>query len=275
MSISKFKIKFNNRDSNIQIDLNRDYENLGYQEEINSFTNITSNANINDVVDGEITRCTYISDDNRNFLYFNFYNSNSDSYSTDYTFGGFTNNEINNSSSVFLNSFFIVDIFDTDNIQNQTKIISTYLTKLNFNFDGTAIIPLENINMQLNKLNIPFNNIDDIESDDDYYYLYLRFSFYNAKTGKITLFHQDNRSSYLKPSEQVYFKVKIGKNDKRWVFNVRTFNTNTLQYSIIGKEFKDSQAFIDRLNNTVDNTQNLKLEYPTGDTFNYDDASYS
>ena len=127
MSIIKETIKFNNLDINLKFPLSLGDNLLGYQQEVDNQVAATETALINPVVDTEVRKFIYnssVSATNLKF-YFNFFTN-----AVSFINAGFTYSEIITSNVKLLNSFFILDFYDTYNSNTQTKIFTTYLTKI-------------------------------------------------------------------------------------------------------------------------------------------------
>lgn len=271
MSITKRKIKYNGKGMNITFPISGTEEYLGYQQEIDNFTQIKSAESINDVTDHEIDRYEIYSSDSR-IIQFNFFNSNQN-WIPEYTSAGFSENEVSSGTLNYLNSFYIFDFFDTTKSTNQTKLFTTYLTKLNkYNvvdendFDRIQNNDSEyefNNNFQLSYLNLPKWYDSNIA--------YLRISFYNAKTGVMSVFYNNDNKNY-KTSEKMYFTIVFDKINKK--YGIDTSSNTGSNPKIIAFEMVESTDYIDKYNNTVDNFDNLGQNYPDGNTFNINDGKY-
>jgi len=271
MSIIKEKIKYDGNDMKIQISLDSNNNFTGFQEEINEFTKLQTDSSINEANDGEVKKFKLKTSAQTKTMNFRFYLSG-DTWNPWFTTAGFTEDDINLKRQNFLNSFFILDFFDTYNPLTQTKIFSSYLTKLFLN-NKDDIVNYSIFNLlpttQLFNLYIPLNNIT---FDNNIFYGYTRFSFYNAKTGKISVFfNQDNQN--LNTAERMYFKTKLNLDDKTWDFITPTMQ-NDEPFEIIAKELHNSTEYIERYNDTFNNFDNLQQNYPIGNVFNYETGNY-
>lgn len=262
----KERIKYNRNDINIQIPLNLNNSLSGYQQEINNFSQVKTNNSINDVNDAEVKKFKLKSTNNIRRLFFYFYKSNM-GYITTFSNAGFDLSIKDN----FINSFFILDFFDSYNPTIQSKLFSVYLTKLYVNNkDGDKNISVFNLisGTQFYNLFVP-NNIKYINNK---YTGYTRFSFYNAKTGKITVFFNQHNETLSTP-EKMYFKTILNLNDKTWDI-VSSLTENSLN-NILIKELTSSTEYVKKYNNSFDNFDNLKQNYPTGNYFNPENANYN
>lgn len=276
MSIIRETIKFQNTDLNIKFPLQGSGEFTGYQQEIDNYTVIKSGGLINEPTDGEVKRFKYLNSINNPRLDFHFL-TNSGAYSRAYYAEGFSYDDISKLSNNYLNSFYIVDIFDTYRSENQTKIATTYLTKLYDNTQNYDVGDDDNLQIalsmydidlksQLYYLNIPSTFINGRTSGSQT--VYCRFSFYDAKTGKIVLFSNEPYSS--SPSQlRMYVRgiIMFGTND--WYWEHGSENVTSLY------EMYNSAEYIEKYNKTFDNYENLAQNYPTGNTFNYETGTYT
>lgn len=268
MQIIKKQIELTGRGYSFEIPLTTKNEFTGYQQEIDNYTQIRSTADINDVTDGEITRLKLATGIYTKQMEFQFA-INPTAWNSRFTLIGFTNSEITGNSSNFLNSFFILDFFDTFNTNSQTKIISTYLTNLaKNNEDDNPINSAYRMtsDFQLFELNVPKYYINSAIITG-----YSRFSFYNAKTGNISVFYNADNGGLTTP-EKMFFKTRIDRENKTWDF-LTSSNTGT-EPKFIARELVNSQEYIDKFNETFENFDNLQQGYPTGSTFDYKTASY-
>lgn len=122
------KIKNNNTDNFINVPLIISNDFVGHQQEINKFTETETNKHINDVNDGETRRFKSNKDFKLNTY---FYNEDNESFVNEFQIKGISYEDSNTLTSKYTNSFFIFDFFDSSKPQEQTKIFTTYFTKLN------------------------------------------------------------------------------------------------------------------------------------------------
>ena len=88
-------------------------------------------------------------------------------------------------------------------------------------------------------------------------YIYIRFSFYNAKTGNISLFYNKDNEALTTP-EKYYFKIIMNYNLNSW----------RLATGIIFKAYQiipvDNSNYIEKIQNTLTKQDNLQQDYPIG-----------
>jgi len=186
-------------------------------------------------------------------------------YGRSFTNAGFSTEEISKNSSNMLNSFFIMELYDTYDPYTQTKISTNYLTKVlttGYNNEPRYLVSAPS-NNQFNDLFLP---VSFLEANYGVSIItgYTRFSFYNAKTGRISLFYNSGNTSMLTP-EKLYFKISINPLTKTWMFD----NTNPTAVEIL-----PTNAYAERINNTINNTENKKQNYPVGSIFNPNTGTY-
>lgn len=253
MQIKK-KIKPTGNDLNIQIPLSNESEFSGYQQEINDYVNIQTTNSINDATDGEVFK--FINKNDGKKIVFRFYESS------------FTNDDISKENLNYLNSFYILDFFDSYSPNNQTKIFSTHLT--NFNKNSFTLYEFSP-SFQIYNLYIPIGYLDKNKITDDGKYIgYCRFSFFNGKTGNVQIFYNKDNESKSTP-EKIHVKTEFDLINRTWRFiSESIINGSRLKL----QELTDSQEYIERINNTVEKYDNLQQNYPSDNTFNFETGEY-
>jgi len=265
MPLIKETIRYNNQSMNLKIKLSSSDAFTGYQQEIDNLTTFTTNSLINPASDAEERRFKYFSDLTLT-LRFQFYNSVSDTYA--YSFitagAGFTPIDLSRNNLSVLNSFFILEYYDSYDMYEQNKIFTTYLTKIG-NEPIYEITPTsEN---QYYRWYVPISYMSSQTGTT--VTGYTKFSFYNAKRGKLHIFYnQDNEG--MVSSEKMYFKTKLNLVNKTW--EILTPSSPTIS----ARELKSTtyQQYTDRVNDTFENFQNLAQTYPSGNTFCYNSGTY-
>lgn len=264
MSVIKEIIKFNNLDVNLKFTLGANDGFLGYQQEIDNLVVATKEILINPVNDTEVRRFKYDSSIGRAKIIFYFGNSHTNTFIS----AGFTEDEINTNDAKLLNSFFILDFYDTYNSNTQSKIFTNYLTKILGSNDNTPHYRIftDTVN-QFYNWNIPLSYIN--AQTGTTVIGYTKFSFYNAKTGVIALFYNYNNDEILTPFLKMYFKTELNLSNMTWKFlGLTDAVANPFQVD-------STSAYANRVNNTIGNFENKKQVYPTGNTFQSTDGTYS
>lgn len=276
MPIIREKIKSNNQDTNIVINLGIGNRHTGYQQEINSFTEETKLELINPIIDNEVSRFEY---DSGTYGIMNLsfeFSANGSTYFNAFTpqAAGFTTTEIEPSNIKILNSFFIMDFYDTYNNNTQSKIFSIYNTKiLGGEKSGTTPIPKYiiggNSRNQFYYWYIPksFTKIQTGTTVSGY----VKFSFYNAKLGRVILFNNKDILDPLSP-EKMYFKTKLNLNTMKWGFD---YDGTNYPPNAIGHQIPSTSAYALKVNNAVTKFDNEQQNYPAGNTFDITDGTYS
>jgi hypothetical protein len=278
MSGIRETIKFDNLDVNIKFALNTNVGITGSQQENDNIVEITKQALINPIIDTEVRRFKYKSNILPALLQFYFIDGNG-YYHNDFQTAGFTTDEINNTSIKLLNSFYILDLYDSSDPYTQTKILTTYLTKV---LNGMYKLPYYSINEtvknQFYYLNIPLSYINSQTSS--IVNAFIKYSFYNAKDGGISLFYNklnsDNTLLNTTP-EKMYFKIELNLIDMTWNYIISDtyspygygygYGSQTLSTNVLAYELSPNSAYVDRVNNTVSNFDDKQQNYPSGNTF--------
>jgi len=260
MSIIQQKIYLNKNASGatLSFPLSGGIDFSGYQQEIDNITEETKEELINPIEDYEIRRFRYARSVVTT-LSFRFLNSSNTSRSVSFTNAGFTSAELSESADVVRNSFFIADFYDTFSANTQTRLFTTYLTQIGnsptYEFDDDELAN------QLCYWNVPKWFLD--EQPDNLVYVYIKFSFYNAKDGKLQLFYNQAINDINNP-ENLYFQAYLYPELKTFRFP----NTSLNAY-----EVNPNYAYVQRNNDTFQNFENKKQTYPTGNVFE-DDGTY-
>lgn len=266
MSIIKEKIRFTGNDINLRFGLNTDNNLYGLQQEIDRYTQISTSNSINEGNDLEVRRFKFgtINETHLSFLFWN-----GTSYNNSFQNAGFTSNEINNKTKDFLNSYFILDFYDSFDTNTQNKFKSFYLTKFTNGYLSRYEIKKS---IQYYNLLIPINFFENYTGTT--ITGYTRFSFFNAKTGEIKLFYNQDNENFKTP-EKFYFKTILNLENMTWDVDTESFNSLTPKY-IYAKELKyeNNKEYIDKYRNTYNNFENKQIVYPTGNTFNYETGKY-
>lgn len=272
MSVIRKTIKFDYLDMNLKFTLGSSDNFNGYQQDIDNLTETTKWNLVNPVIDGEVRKYKYLSTIAGSFLTFYFYDSISKLQSNSFITAGFKDNEITPVNSALRNSFFIMDFYDSYDPYIQNKIFTGYLTKLynSINVYGLSVpqyrIHSDTVN-QLYNWYIPqsFINLQTGNTATGY----VRFSFYNAKNGNISVFYNADNQNITTP-EKMYFKVELNLVDATWRIFIDPnqpipYPNNSPQ--IKAYELEPTSSFVTRVNNTANNVEDKKQNYPSGTTF--------
>lgn len=256
MSIIQEKIYLgkNATGATLTFGLSRNTDFTGYQQEIDSITEETKQELINPIQDFEISKFKY---GDTTGLRFYFLNSSNTTHSNTYINAGFSSTEIADKADVVRNSFYILDFYDTYINNIQTRIFTNYQTQIGttpyFQFYGSQYY-------QMTHNNVPKWFLD--EQYVDPIQIYVKFSFYNAKDGKLLLFYNNSINDITNP-ENMYFKANLHPYTKTWNF----------LSSVNAYELNPNTEYVQRNNETFQNFENKKQNYPSGNLFK-DDGTY-
>lgn len=250
MSINKIIIPFTGKDKIIKISLDSVDSAYGQQQSISNAMNDVTNGLINPIVDIETSRFKYNPTLPAAILSFYFHINGSHTNTFE---SGLTEN-------MLLNSFFMLDFYDTYDTYTQTKIFRTYLTKV-------GEFPQYQINAE-NQYNIWYVPQSFIDSSSGGTALgYVKFSFYNALTGLVSTFYNYNNRD-LKTNEKMFFKSELNISNRTWKIITTSFP------SILAYEFPATNLYSNRINNTVNNVEQSKPNYSPNLAFDYQTQTY-
>lgn len=264
MPIIKERIKFNNVDVNLKIDLGIGNRLSGYQQEIDELTQDTKEELINPVIDYEVERFRH-EPSNTSVLTFSFSNAAGNDTDNTFTIAGFNTSEIEDFDVVLLNSFFIMDFYDTYDFYTQTKIFTTYNT-LVLEGETSGGVPIPKYYVRDTTINqffyqyVPKSFLDTQTGTT--ITGYVKFSFYNAKSGRVSLFYNPNEAA-LSP-KRMYFKTFLYPVPMQWKFE---------NYSLNPTELPPNNNYSNKVNDAVENFENLQQNAPEG-AFNPVDGTY-
>ena len=272
MSIIKENIRFTGNDIHIQIPIGGNLEFTGYQQEIEEYTNIKTANSINEATDGEVSKFRLKKNNyDTKKIKFSFSSGSGDNYVT----AGFEEDEVRKKELNFLNSFYILDFFDSPSPTNQTKIFSAYLTNLDLFVEQSGPLPKSvyrfEEDFQLYNLYIPIGYLTLLNNTRTYVG-YSRFSFYNGKTGKIDVFYNVDNGDKTTP-EKMFFETKLNIYDRTWTFLAPSFQSTVLS-TAFARKLVDSDEYVERFNDTFEDFNNLQQNYPNNTTFNYLTGKY-
>lgn len=262
MSIIKETIRNNGQDVNLKFSLDISNRLSGYQQEIDNLTEETKEELINPVIDYEIERFKYLSG---TLSTITFWFSTGSTHDDTFIYAGFTSTEIEQNDNVLNNSFFIVDFYNTYDNNIQTKLFTTYITKI-LNGETSSGVPVPKYSLNGTIKNqfyyqyVPKWFLDTQTGET--ITVYVRFSFYNAKDGTISLFYNSNNTP-LTPN-RMYFKAYLYPETMEWNFDLQ----NPQPY-----ELSPNNTYVTKVNDTFENFENLQ-QNPQKGAFNPEDGTY-
>ena len=277
MHVTKFTIMHTGLDGSVNIPLSSSDDFTGQQQEVDTLTDSTSMELINAIVDAEVYKFKYSPSEEAIDILYYFYDNGYGAY---FTKAGFTSDEISIFDRKVLNSFFILEVYDSYDMYNQNLIFTTYLTKILNNgiTDPTSTLytrPIYRIhNDTINQLYnwyIPNSYIDNqLNSGNTVATCYALFKFYNAKTGKVISFSNGDNSN-LVTNEAIFFKAELNLLNRTWKFfpktppNIRAYEMNPTI----------NEKFVNKVDNRMDKFSELKQTFPTGNEFKDEDGTYN
>jgi hypothetical protein len=277
----KEKIKLSNADKSIKLNLGLGFSSLGQQQDIDSFTQINSNNQINSAIDNEVIKFKYDEPNGELLFYFNDGSGNHNNSFKSSMFG-ISVSTISNNYDTVLNSFFIADFYDTFDINTQNKLSTNYLTDIVTDTMNEPRYSLKvgeeftSFGKQINELyyiNLPKYFISS-KTNENIVYIYVKFMFYCSNNGGgylYNFYNYDNRN-YLN-AERMFVKIKLDISNKTWEFITPSFTSNG---TINLYELTTSNDYINKINDnlSLNTATNIKQKYPTGKQFDYDNISY-
>lgn len=235
-------LKYNVRISPVGNDLNLTFplsskSNLGgLTQDIQDLITDQSNSSINSVTDGEKIRFTP-----DGFTGITFWNG---------TITGFTSSEVK--TQAYVNSFFILQIYDTPLSDTQTLLHTSYINGYYFSTGVTSVFDWTS-EFEYADLHISKNYLDGFSGNTDN--VYCKTHFYNAKTGKIDPFYDVYATG---DTESILYKTLV-------------LNKTNRTYSISGNMHFvkiNNSDYVELINDSIESFNVEKPTYPTGNTFN-------
>lgn len=262
MKLIKKTIDINNRISFINIPLTDNPHLIGEDQSMDKIADDNIQININPVNDVETFKFKISS---QPILNFNFgYNNSLGVVGSEYTTyqAAFKINAsvpTNITSSMILNSYYVMDIYDGINIQSQNKLGRNYLTNLD---DSKTTY---NLGINPNQFNNIFLSNKFMNSKPtSTFKVYCKFMFYDAKNGRvITFFNYNNRN--LTTNNKLYFEIDVNKTSRSWEF------TEGLVINAYGNV---NGSYSQKVSDTIGKQKNLVEEFPVGNTFDYENVNY-
>jgi len=264
MPIIKERIKNNTQDIFLTIDLGVGNNLNGYQQEIDELTEDTKEELINPVIDYEVERFKHLPA-NTSVLIFKFSNAAGTATENSFEYAGFSSSEIEDADDVVLNSFFIMDFYDTYDVYTQTKIFTTYNTLiLDGETSGGEPIPKYYVrDSTINQFFYQYVPKSFLNTQTGSTITgYVKFSFYSAKYGFVSLFFNPNNSA--SSPERMYFKTYLYPDTMEWKFD---------NYTLTPTELSPNNSYVTKVNDAIDTFENLQQNPPEG-AFNPEDGTY-
>ena len=227
-----------------------DIDYVDFKEDIENLLSGEKEKSINAVTDSDIIR--YKPAGSTTTLTFR-YNG-----SSQYTSAGFTSSEISNLADVFVNSGYVIQVYDKTDSTSQTLLHTGHINGYQI-LTNTSSVHSISLTSESFAIYLPQLFLDSITSNT--FTLYFRFFFYRAKDGALIPFTQN--VTPLTNEAQQYFSMVFTKNTKKYAF----------PSSLTIIQLPSSQ-YTTNINNTVESIRLEKPVYPAGNTFSTD-GSYS
>jgi len=250
----KIKIINNGETPTIKIPLVGQDELSGEEQEIQKYINTQTTLAVNQAIDGE----KFIYKRRRNFEYnFQFYDYTLQTYNNSLLTQGFTTNEFSNNVSSIQNSFFIAQYFDSTDLDNQTLLHASYFNGYQFISNGVSTIYNTSL-IRNTELTQVFLSQQFINSKlDNRFDIYVRYYFFNSKTGGIIPMLATNNET-LNTSSRLFYSVNINKTERN--FDIIS------QLQVNFKEVPNLN-YRNKITNTVDTISREKQNPPLGQGF--------
>ena len=238
MLIQKYKAKRDFKNKHITIPIYSSINNLESSNRFNDFIQEETNKNINKIVDYD----TSIFTNNHPILLIL---SNLIPKKNRLPYWGYTEEDV--ISSTGRKSFILLEFYDNYKFSNRNLLFREYINGINYNME-----------YQFNSGKLNLNIPNNITSN-----LYLKCSFFNAKTGK---FIQLSPTSNIIKESDIFMTVELNNQDKK--YNIKYNNVNIMNQIL---DRIDNIQYNDKLNETATISENKKPIYPEGIQLTYTD----
>lgn len=234
MLIQKYKAKRDFKNKHITIPIYSSINNLESSNRFDDFIQEETNKNINKIVDYDTSIFT-----NKHSILLRL--SDEEDRLLDW---GYTEEDV--ISSTGRKSFILLEFYDNYKISNRNLLFREYINGIN-----------NNLEYQFNSGDLSFNIPNNITSN-----LYLKCSFFNAKTGKFT---QLSPTSNINKESDIFMSVEFLTNKK---YNIK-YNNSNINNLTLNKINNDQ--YNNKLNETATISEFKKPNYPNGTQLIYDD----
>lgn len=239
MLIQKYKAKRDFKNKHITIPIYSSINNLESSNRFNDFIQEETNKNINKIVDYD----TYIFTNNNSILFIL-----SDLIPEEDRLSYWDYIEEDVISSTGRKSFILLEFYDNYKISNRSLLFREYINGINYNLEYQ-------FNSDELSLNIPNNITSNL--------LYLKCSFFNAKTGK---FIQLSPTSNIIKESDIFMNVELKLTNKKYNIKYNNINIGNLTLDKINND-----QYNNKLNETATISEFKKPNYPDGTQLTYDD----
>jgi hypothetical protein len=226
--MEKFEFRRNLISSNtINIHLVKTMGLSGISDDTKDFTDSTKISLVNPTTDAEYIRFNY---DGSNFDLIPNFKGVNQTYSNSLRDALFNSVEIKNRAENVTNSYFIFELYDSNDINNQTLLSSNKMdiyTRSGYTYNmfdsnnNNLLVKIPYIYpnkyfLEFSNIYIPNNYIETLKN-----VVYMKIRFFNAKLGGVTDFYTGNGT--LEPIEtDFYIKLNFNKNNYTYGFDNKT-----------------------------------------------------
>jgi len=244
MLIQKYKAKRDFKNKHITIPIYSSINNLESSDRFNDFIQEETNKNINKIVDYD----TSIFTNKHPILLILSDLIPEEDRLPDW---GYTEEDV--ISSTGRKSFILLEFYDNYKLSNRSLLFREYINGIN-----------NNLEYQFNSGDLSFNIPNNITSN-----LYLKCSFFNAKTGKFTQLSPTPTLNINKESD-IFMSVELDFTNKE--YNIKYNNIDIMDLTL----YKiDNTQYNDKLNETATISEFKKPNYPDGTQLTYSDNEIS
>ena len=160
----------------------------------------------------------------------------------------------------------MVQVYDSINFESQTLLHTGFYNGFNFIDDSPTVSRsrYDNLKKDDEFTNWYISNDFLNSTNNSVISVYARFYFYNAKTGNLLVFLNNNKLTNTTESS-LYYRTTLIKDTKKY-----TIEGNPLEVELTETTNTD---YINKLNDTVETFRQEKPNYPVGNYLN-DDGEY-
>jgi hypothetical protein len=236
------KYKFiNNTVNNIILPINNEFDYINNISFGNELENIKP-----EFIDNEVKKYRLNSDINMRFDFFK-----NNLYNNTFINAGFDENEITLSNRNYRFSYILMQIFDSIDFKTQNLLHSSYIPIYLFPEKIETSFKIEVLEKYYEFNNFYISNNIEINNNQT---LFCNFKFYNAKTGKLSIFF--NQAKTINNQDRFYFELNIDTN---------SFTYSFLNKNIIAREFINEE-YLNKINQ-LSKSENKIPTYPAGILF--------
>lgn len=222
MKIIREQIRLDGNNKSIKFSLLNNNDLLGLDQDVSNLITYETDKNTNVPVDNDLKIYTAIS---ANTLSFSFFTT---AYTTSFIDLGFEQSDVYNDFGK--KSFFIADTYTTYKLENQQKLSQNYIN--NIKHSGTTYTIL---NKQFENREFYHWYVSDnlFTGSTTIITAYTKFSFFNAKTGNISVFFNKN-NEYLNSELKMYITTYMDILNKTYWFE----QTNLNLYELVNESYR-------------------------------------